>query len=195
MLTLTGGNSYGGATTVNGGTLQVGNVSAIPSGPGMGDVTVHSPGVLDVAGNVTYVNGLSGNGKVDDSVGGGALLVGNNANTTTFSGTIQNSNSAAGVLSVTILSGASLTLSGTNSYLGGTTVNGTLIATNVNAIADGTNLSVGDPNLLTLLSAPVVPSPVVAATTAIAPVPEPGTLALLAAVMGSAIVYRRLRRK
>ena len=58
MLTLDGSNGYSGGTTINGGTLQVGNVTAIPYGPGVGDVTVHSPGVLDVAGNLTNVNGL-----------------------------------------------------------------------------------------------------------------------------------------
>ena len=35
---------------------------------------------------------------MDDSVGGGMLAVGNNGAVSTFSGTIQNSNSAAGVL-------------------------------------------------------------------------------------------------
>ena len=90
-----------------------------------------------------------------------------------------------------------LVLSGSNSYMGGTTVSGgTLIATNIHAIADGTNLSVGDPTLLSMLPAPVVPSAAVAAAPAsIAAVPEPGTLALLAAVFGSAIGYRRMRRR
>jgi autotransporter-associated beta strand protein len=60
-LTLAGGNNYAGGPFVNGGTLQVGNANAIPSGPGEGDVTARSPAVLDLAGNVTYVNGLWGN--------------------------------------------------------------------------------------------------------------------------------------
>ncbi len=71
-----------------------------------------------------------------------------------------------------------LLLTGTNTFTSGTTVNGgTLVATNPQAILDGTNLAVGDPMLLSLLPAPVIPS-------AIAPVPEPAAWALLAAGIG-----------
>ena len=192
MLTITASNGYSGGTTINGGTLQVGNVNAIPYGPGVGDVIVHSPGVLDVAGNLTNVNGLGGNGKVDDSVGGGTLAVGNNGAVSTFSGTIQNSNSAAGVLALTVVSGGTLTLTGTNTYLGGTTVaDGTLIVTNREAIADGTSLTVGNASAF---PAPVVPMSAPSAA-AVTPVPEPGTLALLAAGVAVAILRRnRVRR-
>ena len=44
MLTLGGSDGYSGATKVLGGTLQVGDVSAIPYGPGFGDVTIASSG-------------------------------------------------------------------------------------------------------------------------------------------------------
>jgi autotransporter-associated beta strand protein len=189
MLTLVGSNGYSGATTVNGGTLQVGNVSAIPFGPGTGNVTVHSPAVLDVAGNLTNINGLSGNGTVDDSAGGGILVTGNNGAVTTFSGTIQNSNSAAGVLALKVV-GGSLTLTGTNTYLGGTTVDGgTLIVTNSKAIYNGTNLTVGNPSAF---PAAIVPAPAVASAAA---VPEPGTLGLFAAVAAAATIgfYTRIR--
>ena len=192
MLTLSASNGYSGGTTINGGTLQVGNVSAIPYGPGAGDVIVHSPAVLDIAGNLTNVNGLGGNGKVDDSVGGGILAVGNNGAVSTFSGTIQNSNSAAGVLALTVVGGGTLTLSGTNTYLGGTTVaDGTLILTNNEAIADGTSLTVGN--------ASAFPAPVVAlsapSAAAVTPVPEPGTMALLVAGAVAAILSRRRVRR
>ncbi len=189
MLTLTASNGYSGGTTINGGTLQVGNVSAIPYGTGVGDVTVHSPGVLDVAGNLTNVNGLRGNGKVDDSVGGGTLAVGNNGAVSTFSGTIQNSNSAAGVLALAVVGGGTLTLTGTNTYLGGTAVaDGTLILTNKEAVADGTSLTVGNASAF---PAPVVPLSAPSAA-AVTPVPEPSTLALLAAAgVAVAILSRR----
>ena len=97
-----------------------------------------------------------------------------------------------------------LTLTGTNTYQGGTIVeNGTLILANDEAIADGTSLIVGDPSLF---SADVVPSSVADlatglqtevdnASTAPSPVPEPGTLGLFAAgIVGTVLAAgRRIR--
>jgi autotransporter-associated beta strand protein len=76
-----------------------------------------------------------------------------------------------------------LTLSGTNSYTGGTIVNGgELILTSATAVLDGSNLTVGDPGAF---PAPIIPSPTASsepdAAASIAAVPEPGALALLAA--------------
>ncbi len=82
-----------------------------------------------------------------------------------------------------------LVLSGTNNYQGGTTINGgTLILTNSEAIADGTSLTVGDPSLFAALAVPSL-----ALSSGIAPVPEPGTLALFSAAVCSAAIYQRLR--
>ena len=122
LLNLAGPNSYGGGTTVNSGTLQVGSAVAIPFGLGAGDVTVSTSGVLDLAGNLTNINGLWGGGIVDDSVGGGMLTVGNNGGASTFSGVIQNSNSSGNPLTLNI-AGGKLTLSGTNTFAGGTNIN------------------------------------------------------------------------
>ena len=99
------------------------------------------------------------------------------------------------------------TLSGTDTYTGGTNVNGgKLIFTNAAGILAGSNLYVGDPNLLSLFPAPVVPGlandlPIAAqsadvqanGTTPPAPVPEPGTVALLAT--GAAVAAHRWRRR
>ena len=60
------GNSYGGATTVSAGVLQLGSATAIPSGAGYGDVTVNSPGTLDVHGQTASINGLWGTGTVNN---------------------------------------------------------------------------------------------------------------------------------
>ncbi len=200
-LQLTGSDTYAGNTTVNGGTLQVGSVTAIPYGAGMGNVALGSSGSFDLYGNTTNINGLSGAGTVDNSASSGVTLdVGNNDATTTFSGLIKDSN-LAGLLALTKVGSGTLTLSGTGTYLGGTTVNdGNLIATNSQAIADGSNLYVGDPGELSMLPAAIVPSPVVssavpAAASAVAAVPEPGTLALLASVFGGLALYRRKRRR
>jgi autotransporter-associated beta strand protein len=111
---------------------------------------------------------------------------------------VQDNDSGDNKVSALALTGAgTLVLSASNNYMGGTNVyGGTLIATNVHAIADGTSLSVGDPVMLTLLPAATVPTgaPVVAAAT-VSAVPEPGTFALLAAVFAGAIACRRIRRK
>ena len=198
LLNLALANSYSGGTTLNSGTLQVGAAGAIPSGPGAGDVTVSTSGVLDLAGNLTNINGLWGGGIVDDSVGGGTLAVGNNGDASTFSGTIQNS---TGPVSLEIV-GGTLTLTGTNTYLGGTTVsNGKLIVTNSKAIEVGTDLYVGTE---LLLFGGVVPAQSAAPAadprpasgcpgypTGIAPVPEPCTLALLATAGLFLLLLRR----
>ena len=106
-------------TTIAGGVLQYGTNNALPSGANAGNVTVN--GTLNVAGNSGNINGLWGGGTIDDSVGGGSLIVGNNNATSTFSGTIQNS---AGALSLTKTGAGTVTLAGTGTYAGVTTVAG-----------------------------------------------------------------------
>ena len=150
-----------------------------------------SPGTFDLFGSTTNINGLSA-GSVDNSASSAVTLnVGNNDATAAFSGLIENSN-PAGLVALTKVGSGTLTLSGTGTYLGGTTVNdGTLIAANSHVILDGTSLNVGDPERAWLM----LPAAIVAcgaaipsaasAASAIAPVPEPGTLALIADVLGS----------
>jgi autotransporter-associated beta strand protein len=81
-----------------------------------------------------------------------------------------------------------LTLSGTNTYLGGTRVEGgKLIVTSPRAINDGTNLYIGPAGSL---FAQVVPAP--ASTPAAAAVPEPATWTLLLATgVGCLILWHR----
>ncbi len=86
-----------------------------------------------------------------------------------------------------------LILSGSNNYNGGTEVlAGKLIATSPNAILDGTNLIVGT-RAATVFAAPVADAPIASAAPAPTPVPEAGTLALLAAggCAAAALVRRR----
>jgi autotransporter-associated beta strand protein len=83
-------------------------------------------------------------------------------------------------------------LSGTNDYIGGTVVaGGMLVAANSQAIADDTNLSIGSElsKFSTVLSAHTDQASI---AHAIAPVPEPGTLALL--VAGASLLIHRSRR-
>jgi len=122
IVALGGVNTYVGDTTVSAGTLRVANVAAIPSGAGKGNVSVASGSALDLNGNVITVNGLSGAGSVTSSVAGNAgIIVGDNNQTSTFSGVISN---GSGVVSLGKIGTGTLTLSGTNSYTGGTTISG-----------------------------------------------------------------------
>ena len=97
LLSLTGTNTFSGGITVNGGTLQLANAAASPSGTGKGNLALN--GALDLDGVNSSVNGLSGSGTVATSVAGSAALTVGLANaSSTFAGTIQN---GSGVVSLT----------------------------------------------------------------------------------------------
>ncbi|MER3270379.1 autotransporter-associated beta strand repeat-containing protein [Salmonella enterica] len=159
-LTFSGGNSYTGGTTISGGTLVATNVEAL----GSGDVTDNAVLELNTGGD--FDNAISGSGQVEksgddvltlsgaNSYSGGTLIsdgtlvatnvealgsgdVTNNAvlelNT---GGTFDNAISGSGQV---VKSGDdALTLSGSNTYTGGTIISGgTLVATNVDALGTG----------------------------------------------------------
>ncbi len=113
------GNDYVGNTSVVVGTLKLGASGVIPDGVGKGNVSVAS--TLDIAGFTETINGLSGAGTIDNTTGNGALTVGNNDQTSSFTGLIKNT---AGTLSLTKMGSGTLTLSGSNTYTGGTFVTG-----------------------------------------------------------------------
>jgi fibronectin-binding autotransporter adhesin len=128
-LTLTGNNTYNGATTVRAGTLVVGGASAIPSGAGRGDLTVRKSGVLDLGGVDTAVNGLWGDGTVANSPAtagtNNVISVGGNDATSAFYGTIRDGTN--GTVGLTKTGAGTLTLGGRNTYTGPTAINqGTL---------------------------------------------------------------------
>ena len=116
-VTLSGVNTYSGGTNVNAGTLRLGAGVSLNSTAGL---AVNGPGTFDLNGNNQTVGVLLGAGRI--TLGSGTLTAGSNIDSTTFSGVI----SGAGGF---VKQGTSnLTLSGANSYSGGTTVSaGTLI--------------------------------------------------------------------
>ncbi|ECD1551711.1 autotransporter outer membrane beta-barrel domain-containing protein [Salmonella enterica subsp. enterica serovar Ouagadougou] len=159
-LTLSGSNTYTGGTLISSGTLVANDVNAL----GTGDVTDNATLMLNTGGD--FINNIGGTGRVEKSgddtltlsgsntytggtlISGGTLVasnvealgsgdVTNNAvlelNT---GGTFDNAISGSGQV---VKSGdETLTLSGANSYTGGTTINdGTLIATSVDALGSG----------------------------------------------------------
>ena len=113
-------NSYSSGTTINNGTLILGNSGAL----GTGGLAL-SGGTLDLAGYSPTVAGLGGSaGVITSSATSGATLSVNQTAVNTFSGTLQD---GAGTLALFKTGAAALVLAGTNTYSGGTTVNsGTL---------------------------------------------------------------------
>ncbi|EOW8680175.1 autotransporter-associated beta strand repeat-containing protein [Salmonella enterica subsp. enterica serovar Meleagridis] len=160
VLTLSGSNTYTGGTTISGGTLIASNVDAL----GTGDVTNDATLELNTGGDFT--NNISGSGQVvksgdetltlsgANSYTGGTLISGGTLVATSVEalgsgdvtdnavlelntgGTFDNAISGSGQV---VKSGdKTLTLSGANSYTGGTTISGgTLVASNVNALGSG----------------------------------------------------------
>jgi autotransporter-associated beta strand protein len=123
-----GAKTYSGDTTVDAGTMSLGGADPLPHGAGKGNVYVNGTGVLNLnAAPNTTINGLWGNGVLNNLSGPSTytLTVGDNDQSSTFSGKIQNSN---GSVSLTKTGAGTLTLSGDNSYKGATTINsGTLL--------------------------------------------------------------------
>ncbi|APV69498.1 AIDA autotransporter-like protein ShdA [Salmonella enterica subsp. enterica serovar Albany str. ATCC 51960] len=160
MLTLSGANSYSGGTLISDGTLVASNVESL----GTGDVTNNATLELNTGGDFT--NNISGSGQVVKS--GDETLTLSSSNTYTGGTTINDgtlvatsvealgsgdvtndavlalntggdfANNIGGTGSVVKSGDETLTLSGTNSYTGGTTISGgTLVATNVEALGTG----------------------------------------------------------
>ncbi|EAS3143558.1 hypothetical protein DXO92_26195, partial [Salmonella enterica] len=159
-LTLSGANSYTGGTTISGGTLVASNVEAL----GSGDVT--NDAVLELNTGGDFINSIGGTGRVEKSGDETLTLSGSNTytgGTLISGGTLIASNvEALGTGDVTdnatlaLNAGGDfinniggtgrveksgddvLTLSGANSYSGGTLISGgTLVASNVEALGTG----------------------------------------------------------
>jgi autotransporter-associated beta strand protein len=138
ILTLSGANSYTGATIVSPfNTLIVGNPAAIPSGSGKGNVTMN--GTLDLNGNNVSVNGFTAGvvSVVDNTTANPVTLtLGNNDQVCVVNGVVQNS--GGGALGLVKVGAGNLTLGGPNTYSGDTVIsNGTVIANNAWAFGAG----------------------------------------------------------
>jgi autotransporter-associated beta strand protein len=110
-LLLTASNTYGGNTTVSGGTLALGADATLPAN---NMVYVDTAGTFDIATYKQTIGGLQGSGAVQSSAGG-ALTV-HFSGSQTFLGTLN------GPGSLTLTGGGTMSLTGTNSFSGGTAV-------------------------------------------------------------------------
>ena len=120
--TLQGSNKIAGpapVTVAAAATLKLGSSNVLPDGAGTGNLTIN--GTLDLNGNSETINGLSGNGVVDNTAATttSTLAVGESASGN-FSGSIVNT---VGTLALTKTGNTDFILSGTNTYNGATTVN------------------------------------------------------------------------
>ncbi|MCP0341106.1 fibronectin-binding autotransporter adhesin ShdA [Salmonella enterica subsp. enterica serovar Mbandaka] len=157
-LTLSGDNSYSGTTTITGGTLTADHADSLGTGTiansgvlqvgegelentlsGSGSLVKTGTGELTLSGDNNYSGGTTITGGTltadhADSLGTGAIA--NNGVLQVGEGELKNTLSGTGSL-VKIGTGE-LTLSGDNTYSGGTTIDdGVLIAANVNALSGG----------------------------------------------------------
>ena len=139
-LTLSGGDGYSGGTTIEAGTLLLRGGGSL--GAQTGSLTIYSGAVLDLGGASGRVGGLSGAGTItttQPSSNGHLFTVLDQLTDTTFSGVIKdgidNSSGGAAIRIGLRKTGAgTLTLSGVNTYTGGSSVDG------------GGRLNVGDAN-------------------------------------------------
>ncbi|EAX7854475.1 fibronectin-binding autotransporter adhesin ShdA [Salmonella enterica subsp. enterica serovar Javiana] len=157
-LTLSGDNSYSGDTTITGGTLTADHADSLGTGviansgvlqvgegelentlSGTGSLVKTGTGELTLSGDNTYSGGTTITGGTltadhADSLGTGVIA--NSGVLQVGEGELENTLSGSGLLVKT--GTGELTLSGDNTYSGGTTIDdGVLIATNVNALGGG----------------------------------------------------------
>jgi autotransporter-associated beta strand protein len=194
-----------GLMTISGAGLVVANSGVLLGRYGYSPTD--SSGTLNLQGGMLRTSGVATAGGIEAfNFSGGTLenAAGTNLNVTipvnlSGPGTVVLDPSATGAFTAAISGngslllngGGTLYLSGTNGYTGGTTVtDGTLILTNNEALADGSELIVGDP---ASFAAPIVASAVAGGlpATAATAVPEPSTWALLAAGAAWGLLWRR----
>jgi|GEM_PF-5865539 len=134
---LNAANTYSGPTTIDSGTLSLGNAAALPSA---GTIHISKGATLDMGGNNVTIESLNGAGTVDNNnpnnTGNYTLTLGSNNSNSTFNGAIQDS---VGTLALVKNGSGTVTLGGANTFSGGLTLNGgTLNLNNVSAAGVGT---------------------------------------------------------
>ncbi|MGO9108091.1 MAG: beta strand repeat-containing protein [Thermoguttaceae bacterium] len=114
-LLLGGNNSFSGNTIVAAGVLQLGNSTALQT-----STVVVSGGTLDLNGFAAILGGLAGSGNL--ALGSGTVTVGGNGSQTIYSGSLS------GAANLVKAGSGQLTLTGSSSYTGGTTLNQGVLA-------------------------------------------------------------------
>jgi autotransporter-associated beta strand protein len=176
MLALTGSNSFKGGLIDDPGVISVSSSAALGAPTGVGTWG-------NLKGNIIFAN--SGTLQADASFAlstDRSIVIAPGATATfdTQGYTLTIDGPISGNGSLTELGAGKLVLSGSSTYSGGTVVDaGILIIASPTALEVGTSLSVGG-NATSVFASAAAAAPVAASPDAVA-VPEPGTLALLAA--------------
>ena len=136
-------NKYTRSLTINSGGILFGDTTALDD---YTDITMTSSStVLDLGGSSETVGSIDGQGSITSSSGGNLILtLSYNSNTSTdFSGTIEEGSATSLALYKNGSNDAVATLSGSNTYIGNTTINqGILRVTHNNALGPDTGGSV-----------------------------------------------------
>jgi autotransporter-associated beta strand protein len=134
-MTLSGVNTLGGTTTVNAGTLAAASVGSLSGYNAPAKVFANSGGTLAVkAGGASEWTSAD----IDTLRANATFADGSKLGIDTTTASFSYGSVIAGALGVTKIGGNTLTLSGVNSYTGGTSVaGGTLVAANADALAGG----------------------------------------------------------
>lgn len=151
MLTLSGANTFSGNVQINNGTVRLSGSGTL--GSSSNTITFFSAGKLDLYGTHQIIGGLSGPGTIFNNLIASAatLTIGHgNATGSTFSGSIADNTSGTGTVAVVKTGTGTMTLSGANTYSGGTTIaSGTLELGAANALLSTGTLTLGGGTLAT----------------------------------------------
>jgi fibronectin-binding autotransporter adhesin len=123
-LTLSGTNTYGGGTTVSAGRLVVGSAAALGSTTAPLAVT---GGTLDLDGRSLAVGTLSGSvgGVIESGQAGAVTLTASSTASSTFAGDLRD---GSGTLALVKSGSGTLTVSGANTFTGGSQIDGGVLA-------------------------------------------------------------------
>ncbi|MBI3601279.1 MAG: autotransporter-associated beta strand repeat-containing protein, partial [Candidatus Omnitrophica bacterium] len=142
-LTLSGANTYSGTTTLSAGTLNINNATALGTGTftiSGGTIDNTSGGIITLSNNnVQNWNGdFTFTGGSDLNLGTGTVALSANRQVTVSANTLTEGGVISGSFGLTKAGSGVLTLSGTNTYTGSTTISaGTLNANATAALGDG----------------------------------------------------------
>jgi outer membrane autotransporter protein len=131
-LTLSGANTHSGGTTLNAGTLNINNATALGTGTfdiNGGTIDNSTAGAITLTTNnvQTWDGDFTFTGTQDLNLGTGAVTLGANRQVTTSAKTLTVGGAIGGAFGLTKAGAGTLTLDGVNTYTGPTVVNaGTL---------------------------------------------------------------------